>query len=164
TRQMLASEPVDVHTRRREAPWPSALAVRRPSFPMPHRDGERERRALAYLTLHPDPSAVELHELPAAAILASASFLVLLVSTARIQRRMIHMGDSTCAVRCATSGTFRGQTPRGSGSNGPVRLAAARHCKTSWLLPSESQNVIRPSRSTRSSTTGNDELHFAHRV
>src|SRR4029453_4848665 len=61
-------------------------------------------------------------------------------------------------------GPFGGQTPRGSGSNGPVRLAAARHCKTSWLLPLESQNVIRPSRSTRSSTTGNDALHFPHRA
>jgi hypothetical protein len=61
-------------------------------------------------------------------------------------------------------GPFGGQTPRGSGSSGPVRPASARHCRTSWLLPFESQNVIRPSRSTRSSTTGNDELHFAHRA
>ena len=66
--------------------------------------------------------------------------------------------------RRVLQGPFGGQTPRGSGSSGPVRLAAARHCKTSWLLPLESQNVILPSRSTRSSTTGNDELHFAHRA
>src|SRR5262249_55683474 len=35
------------------------------SFAMAHRNRERERRAHALLALHPDPPAVEFHELPA---------------------------------------------------------------------------------------------------
>src|SRR5262249_45281432 len=81
-----------------------------------------------------DPSAVELHELPAAAILASASFLLLLVSTARIQRRMIHMGDSTCAVRCATSGTFRGADAQRLGKQWP-RAASGGEALQDLLAP-----------------------------
>jgi len=49
-------------------------------------------------------------------------------------------------------GPLGGGTPTASGSGGPVRPASARHCRTACSPPIfESPNLIRPSRSTRSS-------------
>jgi hypothetical protein len=57
-----------------------------------------------------------------------------------------------------------GRTPTGSGSGGPVRPASARHCTISCRSPAVVYlNVIRPSRSIRSSVP-DVELHFAHRA
>jgi hypothetical protein len=54
-------------------------------------------------------------------------------------------------------------TLTGVGRGCPVRLASARHRRISSRLPGlVDLNVIRPSRSTRSSCA--DELHCAHRV
>src|SRR2546428_2778534 len=61
-------------------------------------------------------------------------------------------------------GPLGGGTPTASGSGGPVRPASARHCRTACSPPVlEDLNVIRPSRSTRSSETYG-ALHLAHRA
>jgi len=82
--------------------------------------------------------------------------------------RQRESGESECrneeSATLIDHGPFGGQTPTGSGSGGPVWPASVRHSKTSWLF-GENLNVIRPSRSTRSSSTGNDDaLHLAHRA
>ena len=67
-----------------------------------HRDGERERRALAHLALHPDPSAVEFDDLPGtkpsepvpfASFLTSASGLD---TQAQVVLLELQCGDDAC--------------------------------------------------------------------
>jgi hypothetical protein len=72
-------------------------------------------------------------------------------------------GTACAPIQC-DYGPPTGRKPTGSGSGGPVRLASARHCTISCRSPAVVYlNMIRPSRSTRSSVA-DVELHFAQRV
>jgi len=72
--------------------------------------------------------------------------------------------DKEQATAVVGHGPPGGRRPTGSGSGGPVAPASARHCRISRRsVALVNLNVMRPSRSTRSSWA-DDTLHLAHRA